>query len=320
MSAPSGSDLVAAAPWVRMHLDGDGVVLVSAQRAVHYEGRAAGLIAKVIPLLDGRRDAAAIASDLGDAQLAAAIAKLCDRLVADQMATRTDGTSEATNADPVLARLPGGSSAATQQTLYVVGDARQHEAVAHAAPAAWEVRQAKTLRELMTRSPPADAVLLVWIDDINDVEVTAWNTYAWRRRLTWLPVMNFDGHVALIGPLIVAPQTACYQCFLHRRAASSGLNQRYFDLRLVNASPQSASLTAFLAAAATLNLADWTIRSDPFAPGALHAVTFDRGVRTEVEYVLKVPRCPACRPVSARLRSAVWSRYPESDSAGADDA
>src|SRR5919204_18130 len=61
----------------------------------------------------------------------------------------------------------------------------------------------------------------------------------------WLPVLPFDGRVAVLGPLYVPGESCCYECYRLRRAANSPFPGEFWALERGRAAyPSSPALDA----------------------------------------------------------------------------
>ena len=130
-----------------------------------------------------------------------------------------------------------------------------------------------------------------------------WNELVLERGLPFLPVVIED-LVAYVGPLVVPPQTACFECFLRRRysnldeaAAREDVELRRGGARIVGLHP---AISAVAAGAAALELSKFFI---PWhgARQVGYLLTFNLlASRAARRRVLKVPRCPACGSLRKR--------------------
>jgi bacteriocin biosynthesis cyclodehydratase domain-containing protein len=150
----------------------------------------------------------------------------------------------------------------------------------------------------------------VWVTDPHDELLAQWNETAYHNRQPWLPISHYDGEAAVVGPYVHPKTTPCFECYRRRRAARHPLGADYLDLRPLDDTPlTSEGLTAVLAGLGVAMLQEWETRADPHIPGGVRTVTFERGPVIRSELVLRVPRCPACRPGTAVARPTLWSEY-----------
>jgi bacteriocin biosynthesis cyclodehydratase domain-containing protein len=181
-------------------------------------------------------------------------------------------------------------------------------AIEQLSPDHWTVVEATLADLLDTPTGSQDTCTIVWLSDPNSELVAEWNESAYHNGHAWLPISHFDGEVAIVGPLVYPRETPCFECYRRRRAARSRLGEQYLDMRPVHgATLTSKALTMVLGGIAVTLLHDWAARANPYLPGAVRAVTFDEGLQVATEYVLRVPRCPACRPLSNVARPILWS-------------
>lgn len=117
----------------------------------------------------------------------------------------------------------------------------------------------------------------------------AFNTYALRNGIAWLPV-QFSHSTGRIGPIIVPHCSACYEC-VQLRSRSHGLaplepKTTMFDL--------SWSVLSGIVAIETVK---WITRhTNSFPPLSLgHLIEFDPfHLQGDVNPVYKLPTCPSC--------------------------
>lgn len=307
----TGRTVLRLVPWVRSteHSATTGsVTFVSGSRVLRYRGGATRLLPLVLPRLDGRADLDTIVADLGAPQLTEPVMALCRRLLADGLAMEVDAVSAERGVE-LFDALAGGQPASRH--VYVAGSAEECAAVAAVKPGQWRL---SPVRLTTMAGQPWDerSCALVWVHDMNAPELAEWNELAYRRRLPWLAVNQFDGAAAVVGPYVEPPQTACFECYRRRRASHSPAGDALLDARPAGPAEGFASTTAVtlvLAALAVAMLHEWAAARSAFVPGAVRTVTFDEGLRVETEYVSRVPRCSACRPVPAAGRLAPWSEY-----------
>jgi bacteriocin biosynthesis cyclodehydratase domain-containing protein len=146
----------------------------------------------------------------------------------------------------------------------------------------------------------------------NDRLGAAINRWALSRERAWMQILPYNGGEAVIGPLFIPRQTACYECFrLRRRAASAhGKEQRVMDdgdaitfansgASSWNSPAESGIVWSMFFQLLSIEMLD--LHSLPMTPlrGQAHTVCFDEcGVAVEHHRVFTVPRCPACRKPS----------------------
>ncbi|RKS09260.1 bacteriocin biosynthesis cyclodehydratase domain-containing protein [Nocardiopsis sp. Huas11] len=322
MTALTDSTVLRLAPALSAFYGENSVTLRSGGRNLRYGGGATRLLQRVLPLVDGKHDLGTLigglgfttTSEPGDDRLRPAVFRLCERLVADGMLIDT--------ADAGLIDHPGGLLGEWSrpddagedprnpvEVLRVVGDPDEVEAIARVTPPHWRVRSA-TLAEIVGAATPEGVCTAVWVSDPNDPLLSEWNETAYHNRQPWLPIIHFDGETAVVGPYIHPKSTPCFECYRRRRAARHALGADFLELRPLSQERMvSAALTTVLAGLAVASLREWETRSDPHVPGGVRTVTFERGLEIGSEYVLRVPRCPACRPGTAVARPTLWTEY-----------
>jgi bacteriocin biosynthesis cyclodehydratase domain-containing protein len=149
----------------------------------------------------------------------------------------------------------------------------------------------------------------------NDSLGAAINRWALSRERAWMQILPYNGGEAVIGPLFIPRQTACYECFrLRRRAASAhGKEQRVMDdgdaiafanqgTGSWNSPAQSGIIWSMFFQLLSIEMLD--LHALPMTPlrGQAHTVSFDESsVAVDHHRVFTVPRCPACRAPSLPL-------------------
>ncbi|TDO58266.1 bacteriocin biosynthesis cyclodehydratase domain-containing protein [Kribbella sp. VKM Ac-2571] len=304
MSREGQPTFVRTLPWLMAKADADSVTLMAGVRALSYRGGAARLLKYVLPLLDGQRTAVDIAESVGAPHLAEPIARMCRRMVADGFAVDVNDGAAQGWAPWAASDVP-----ASTRPLHVVGTSDEYRAFAAAAPAGWSPEHVH-IDKLADADNDSGAIGIVWVADRNSRDVAEWNEVACAKRLPWLPISHFDGQMAAVGPLIVPPDTACFECYRRRRAAALGLGLTGLEVSSVASThPADDVAMPFLAGLAMLLVHRWVTRADPYVPGAVWTVIPGHGVQVGTEFVLRVPRCPVCRPTAATSRTAPWSDY-----------
>lgn len=245
------------------------------------------------------------------------VVSLCQQLVDDGIVTELSGASalsrERTEGDflwRVTANEHGEFNESLDNEIKVVGSDRQVAAIERTLPAGWSLRRTSLID--LAASGAVDGWVIVWSPHLNDRDLRIWNERAYYLGTRWLPISGFDGHAAVVGPLIFPPDTPCYECYRRRRASNSGLGNKLLEL-LPAGGPvlTNSALTHLLASLAVLHVQSWCAQEDPYVPGALTVVTLTGGLEVRREYVMRVPRCRACRAISASTREMPWAEVVE---------
>ncbi|MBB0228889.1 TOMM precursor leader peptide-binding protein [Streptomyces calidiresistens] len=152
-----------------------------------------------------------------------------------------------------------------------------------------------------------------------DPRLVEWNerSLAEGRGRPWLAVTPFDGEYATVGPWIVPGESACYHCYLLRRAAtfpdravSPDLSEAEAEGPMTDASPRYPGLRAVqvgLVVDRVLEFIGLDDHSGQAVPGGLTTVTArPEGIGIERHRVLRVPRCESCSPATGRGYPQVW--------------
>jgi bacteriocin biosynthesis cyclodehydratase domain-containing protein len=128
----------------------------------------------------------------------------------------------------------------------------------------------------------------------------------------WLPVFAFNGRYTEIGPLIVPPDSGCFECFLLRRQSNVSYSAEVFD-SVEKAGTKGALDYAPLdyasAATAAFIAHQWLAVRQPEMPGISYLERAGSWER-EIHHLLRVPRCPVCSMASERGIPAAWWSAP----------
>ncbi|MDT0266511.1 TOMM precursor leader peptide-binding protein [Streptomyces sp. DSM 44915] len=312
MTALTGKTVLRLAPGLACSYQGRSAVLSAAGSIRRYDGNATLLLRRMLPLIDGHRSLDTVADEVGGDRLRPAVLQLGHRLVIDGLLLEAEqGEQDRADArllgSPVVPEGTGVHRHIT--TTRVVGEPDEVAAVAQLAPPHWQVT-ATSLSEITGVATPDGVCTVVWVTDPHDEKLAEWNETAYHNGQPWLPISHFDGQVAVVGPHVYPKESPCFECYRRRRAARHPLGPDYLDLRPLDPAPlTSKALTTVLAGIAVTMLHDWEVRANPYVPGALRTVTFDRGLQVGTELVLRVPRCASCRPGAAVARPTLWSEY-----------
>jgi bacteriocin biosynthesis cyclodehydratase domain-containing protein len=294
--APSERHRPLLAPWYRPVRQHDRLLFEHAGTLVELEGGAVHtLMPSLLPLLDGDHTVGEIVEALGrkvEPSVRKALAQL------DEHGLLTDGPAVEGDAAPacyVAVACPGATPASALEALSgsrvaVTGSSRLTTELARllgsAGIATDRVDDAsRTGASLVVAAPsPTETAML-----------TALNERRLHDGIPWVQVLPDDGRFTAVGPLFVPGQTACYQCFLIRRAATSGFESEF---PLVDAHPVRAStpepIGTIAAGLAALICIRWLGARDPTLPGWLYAFE-SRATPTLTRHrVLRVPRCSTC--------------------------
>lgn len=291
-------------PWYRVAVGPAGVTLRFGASALLFEGSAAHtLLTQLLPLLDGTRDIEELAGSLGPPIRPAiehALGLLAEHGLLhepplDDIPERMR-TLELVEATDVAGRTAAQLRATLHDaTVGVVGDGALAEEIGR----------------LLHRSG-IDAVTRDWNADLvvaaprpsETAQLERWNETALERGVPWLQLVPFDGSIASVGPLFVPGQTACHRCFRLRRA----LDGAELDEQPVRAHHLSSpALDATMAGLAASIAIRWLSTGDSAAVGTLLALEPEPRVSLTRHAVYRVPRCPACSPLSTRATLAPWS-------------
>src|SRR4051812_6905284 len=269
-------------PWYRVAWEDDRLVLEYAHRAVVFEGAAvARLLPPLLPLLDGTRSVDGIVAELGEAA-APAVAAALELFEAHGLLTEGPPPggppSHASTAAFLAATLPQQpSTSAVRAEL-----ARAVVAVAGAASAADRV--ASVLDDsgvgsvlVVAELAAAEAPFVVAVPAPAQLaDLPALNERLLAVATPWLPVLPFDGRLAVLGPLFLPGESACYECYRLRRAANSPFADEFWLLEQTAAAyPSSPALDTALAGLASHLVLRWLAARDRTLPATMFALEHD---------------------------------------------
>jgi bacteriocin biosynthesis cyclodehydratase domain-containing protein len=306
------------APWYRLVQEEGRLLLEHGGSVVTLEGRAAGLLLPVlIPLLDGTRTVEQVVDELGSAaapSVEKALALLARHgLLCEGPSLEDSPDHGSTHAAAFSAAISGGRSPAAIRT--VLGQARV--AVAGRSSAAEEIVRLLSDAGVGDVFPtPLEhdegAALLVCAPAPKEVRsLESFNERRLADGTPWLQLLPPDGRAAVVGPLYLPGESACFACYRLRRAACSEYEEDYDAIDAVPsraAIPRALSaVTAGIAVAVALR---WLGTHDPTLPGRFYA--FETGVVLGLSHhtVLRVPRCPACGPRDNGGPPSPWFKAP----------
>jgi bacteriocin biosynthesis cyclodehydratase domain-containing protein len=301
-------------PWFRWVVAGDEVVLEHGHVVHVFGGPAAtGLLAGLLPLLDGTRTAAELAEASSSPPVA--VDQALRRL--DGLGLLLDGEPDAAGADAAVRSLaasgllrPGEVRAALRAAeVAVVGGAPvgatveellRASGVGVASRCGWDAAAGI--------ASAAPATLVVAVPEPDEVaRLDGWNEAAVAAGgPAWLQVLPFDGRLAAVGPLFVPGESCCRACFVRRRAAASGYGVEFEPLEAVpTRAGGGPALDAVVAGVAATVALRWLVHRDPALPGVLHACERD-GLAVGEHRVLRVPRCAVCSGTHDRATPLPW--------------
>lgn len=300
----------ALSPWFRVVPGDEQLVLEHGGTVIAFDGKAASLLLpSLLPLLDGRHTVGEIVGTLGEA-VAPATRNALELL--NEKGALLDGPQPA-RSDGALAEsaifttaLTGGSPADAHATL-----SASQIAIAGTSPVAAEVERilASTGFEHVRRADIEDhgrrsefLIAAPWDDEV--AHLHSINMRRLEQDAPWLPVLPSDGHLAVIGPLIVPGVSGCHACYRLRRGACSGFEA---DFERVDSVPPRAGSPSALSAVAAglvgLLTLRWLGADDSTLPGSYY--TIETGVVLGLGHgrLLRVPRCPDCGAGGAPMPS-----------------
>jgi bacteriocin biosynthesis cyclodehydratase domain-containing protein len=304
-------------PWYRVARLEDGVAFEYGDSVLRFGGRAATrLLPLLLELLDGTRTVKEIGHALGEP-----IGPAIDHALATlaQNGLLSDGPPPEHPA--LLARTAAfcaaGSGGQLDEEAAVARLQDSTAVVLGRGPLASE------LLRLLRLSGLGDVRALGWDDDRPEATLVAaapgadeivrlpeWNAACVRTRAAWIQLLPFNGRFAVVGPLYVPGETACYECFRLRRAANVGFAEEFWALE--GARPRWGStpaLDALLAGSAGALILRWLLGRDALLPGRFFAIGFDDALTVKAHEVLRVPRCPACSGLASLASPLPWGDF-----------
>jgi bacteriocin biosynthesis cyclodehydratase domain-containing protein len=311
MADPSPS-MPLLAPWFRRAAAPDRLLFGYGDEVVTLEGQAVtSLLPRLLPLLDGTRDADQLVAELGEAVRPAverALGVLADEglvvdgppvpahdparaaalLLASQLRTSAPrAIADAITSARVEVRGSGSAAAAMATTLAASG-----------LPAVrGGIGDPTDVFDLVVVAPAPGELLLL----------ADWNRTAIRDEIPWMLVLPFDGASALVGPIFVRPETACLECLRIRRAANLPFADELRELDRSPATyPAPAFVDAILAGLGALAVLRWLAVRDPLFVGAGYTLELGRTVGLTRHVVYPVPRCPECSPLATSGPITPW--------------
>ncbi|MFV0308734.1 MAG: TOMM precursor leader peptide-binding protein [Desertimonas sp.] len=143
-----------------------------------------------------------------------------------------------------------------------------------------------------------------------------WNKQALETGTPWWAVLPHDGLRATVGPFVIPGASACWRCFVLRRAANFPDRTLVDDLAgasgsspdtLPAATPGVEQVQTGILVEQALDRFGLAELSGAATPGAVNLVEVDgSGVHVTGHRVLRVPRCPVCSPAAGRGLPQVW--------------
>jgi bacteriocin biosynthesis cyclodehydratase domain-containing protein len=305
--------------WFRLLWREDVLLFQYGETIVSFEGRAAAkLLPPLLPLLDGSRSVDEIVDVLGPAVRPAvekALGLLADHGLLTEGPAGTSDESLEGAAEFLAATDPFGRSACDVAARLKVA----RVAVVGSGPAAAEVSSSLVRSGLgdLERRPLESAgeglerfELAVAAPAGEEVpRLSAWNDCALRAAVPWLQVLPFDGRLAAIGPLYVPGETACYECFLARRASNVEDGRSFLALQHIAVPlPAAPSLLQAVAGAAGTLALRWLVHGDQFLPGTWYALELHPQLSLEAHVLYRVPRCRACSGLRDAAQPLPWHK------------
>jgi bacteriocin biosynthesis cyclodehydratase domain-containing protein len=290
-------------PWYRLAETDGRLVLEYAHKAIVLEGEAVRrLLPALLPLLDGTRTVDEVVAVVGEPVapaarnalellaahdlLAEAFPQESGQPALEETACFAAAVSARGASPPEVAASLAGSRVA------VAGEGAAAEAVGRLLrlSGVGDVAHASLL------APAPDADLAIVAPSSTELpRLPAWNEAALEAGTTWLALLPFDGRFAAVGPLFVANETCCYECYRLRRASSLGYWDEFWRLERETAPrpfpPAAVAAAAGLAVVVTVR---WLVERDPRLPGVLFALELAGPPGLGSHRVYRVPRCPCC--------------------------
>lgn len=314
----------ALAPWLTCGFSDGRVTIRNGEMVAVMEGPAVSrMLAAVTPLLDGRHTVEEIAraSDikLNHVQQVIAALEQADLIIDGAGLPRESGFFESAavvascwsqlvdvrqavdRLDPSRVTLVGSDIVTRMVAEQLVHMGLACEFVANRATAAGELPD-----EVF------DSDFLVVGPSVVHHTARSSNPALYKANVPWLPVFPFNGRYAAVGPLMVPPDSGCFECYVLRRHANVSYSAEIYDsvAQAGVASPVDyPPLDRASAATAAFMVHQWLAVRHPDMPGTSYldrAGTWER----EVHHLLRVPRCPVCGEASQQGIPAAWWSAP----------
>lgn len=313
---PTLPQIPAIKPWYRVHQDGDQTIFHYADTAVILRGRAATtLIPRLLPVLDGRHSLAELETLAGEKAWPAVRAAL-DALAANDLLF--DGPVPEENSPLARTAVFAAGAHAFGTTITDISDAIETARVLvyGTSGAAREIVRALgasgvELAESVAavEAAPERADLVIAAPSNGELPgLRELNRWALGNGQPWLQVLPYEGRFGAIGPLYVPWETACYECYLLRRASTVEYPDESVLLDQAKAKFEpAAAIDVTLAGIAVLNALRWLSVHDTMLAGTMLAFDPCSAERAlTVHHVLRVPRCPACAIASQLAPPLPW--------------
>lgn len=291
-------------PWYRIHRDDQQTIFHYADTAVVLRGRAATtLIPRLLPVLDGRHSLAELEQLAGERAWPAVRAAL-DALAAHDLLFEAAVPEESTPLARTAVYAAGAHGFGTAfgdivrnletARVFVHGTSAVANEIVRGLHASG-IESATQLAATDGAAERGDLVIaapsIAELPSLRDV-----NRWALGCGQPWLQVLPYDGRFAAVGPLYVPRETACYECYLLRRASTVEYTSESLVLDRATARFEpAAAIDLTLAGLAIVHALRWLSARDTMIAGSMQAfdpTSLDRALT--VHHVLRVPRCPAC--------------------------
>lgn len=293
-------------PWYRLSVEPGRSTLRYAGSVLEFDGAAAErLLPHLLPLLDGSRTVDDVVAELGEpvrpaVEHALSLLRAHDLLTAQAPAGAAAGARRC--AELLAATDRAGRAVAelharlVQVEVHVLGSGPAAEPLGRLLQASG----CSGVESLAWNEPPPDA-FVVAVPASGEVELLEeWNR---RARAPWLQVLPYDGRLAAVGPVVVPGQTACHDCYRHRRDSTIAA----LPDRTTGAYAGAPALDATLAGLAAHVTLRWLAAGDVADAGVLLAVELAPELRCTRHFVHRVPRCATCSPTRRRAAASPWS-------------
>jgi bacteriocin biosynthesis cyclodehydratase domain-containing protein len=292
-------------PWYRLAALEDAVLLEHAGTVVRFTGAAAQvLLPRLLPLLDGSRTTDELIELVGrpvEAAVTGALDLLAEhRLLIDGPAQSRRPDAEAL-AEVASVPVSGIASRLVTSEVGIVGPRAPADALARLLHAAG----VGTVRRPWQES--VDLTVVLTTTPLEEDSFDIWNRRALDEDIVWLPVGDYDGATATVGPLVIPRETACHECFVLRRHSTSGCAAELADLRRSRRTCLLPAVLEALVLALTAHVVvRWLAVRDPGLPGSVTMVETSGALTIERQQLLRVPRCPACAHTSCIASPLPW--------------
>jgi bacteriocin biosynthesis cyclodehydratase domain-containing protein len=303
--------LLLVRPWMRTRVDAGRVLLEEDGRVVTLEGAAAQrVLPRLLTLLDGSRTRPDIVGCFPLA-VAPAVQRLLEILEGESCLLEVpaehapqSGSGKASLFAVAMASPDADLSIAASRLdaarLVVLGASSTADRVTQELSSIG----VRCIRPLGWDVPDGDSTFAIVAPRADELaHLVEWNEVSLRLGMSWIQALPFDGRQWTVGPLFVPFETCCYECYRVRRS----LNLPYAEIdfsgsNVANPAPLDSVIAGLVASFAIR----WIGTRERIFPGVVHSISLSRGFSCVQHDVIRLPRCPVCRPATTTTAFNPW--------------